>query len=173
MKLLNDVEKQGVSDVDTPSIRANGRADNQKMSYVPIELLNAIINRTTLKAPSVTEWRTKMQQVGGEAVKSQLGIENDMMQIVENESITGYPIVKTTEKTIDFTKMEQLRDVFGTDVPFKLVGNKPYWGANAVLTILGFSNPRSVLQANSICPLNGRVEREENGIIKTRELNFI
>ena len=173
MKLLNDVEKDSVSDVDTQSIDNMNRQIVRKMSYVPIELLNAIINRTTLKTPSVTEWRTKMQQVGGEAVKSQLGIENDMMQIVENESITGYPIVKNANKPIDFAKMEQLRDVFGTDVPFRLVGDKPYWGANSVLKILGFGNPRSVLQANSICPLNGRVEREENGIIKTRELNFI
>ena len=174
MKLLNDVEKDSVSDVDTQSIDNMNRQIVRKMSYVPIELLNAIINRTTLKTPSVTEWRTKMQQVGGEAVKSQLGIENDMMQIVENESITGYPIVKTTEKTIDFTKMEQLRDVFGTDVPFKLVGNKPYWGANAVLTILGFSNPMKVLIDNSCYNLKLHHDCiDKNGSIKQRELNFI
>ena len=85
LKLLNDVEKRSCSDVEQVQFEGE-RQVNRKMSYVPIELLNAIINRTTLKTPSVTEWRTKMQQVGGEAVKSQLGIENDIDKMV-NERV--------------------------------------------------------------------------------------
>ena len=109
-----------------------------------------------------------------DAVKSQLGMENDMMQIVENESITGYPIVKNANKPIDFAKMEQLRDVFGTDVPFRLVDNKPYWGARTVLTILGFSNTKKVLIDNSCGNFKlPQVVESKNGTTQTRELNFI
>ena len=84
LKLLTDLEKEGISDLETPCIRSNGRPDNQQMKYAPIETLNAIINRTTLKTPAVTEWRSKMQKVGGEAVKSQLGMENDIDKMVND-----------------------------------------------------------------------------------------
>jgi len=83
MRLLTQLEKEAITSKVTACIRKNGRVDNKEMKYAPIEILNVIINRTTLNTDAVMVWKEKMQEIGGEAVKSELGISNKIYDAIE------------------------------------------------------------------------------------------